>query len=340
MVGAVITRDGQELSRGWHKRFGGLHAEREALQAARLNGVDVRGATMYVTLEPCCHHGKTPPCTEAILESGISRVVVAMTDPDTRVAGNGLAILREGGLEVVEGVCQVEAESLLAAYIKLRTRQRPWVICKWAQTEDGYLALPPDQGRWITGKESRQHVHEVRSWCDGILVGVQTVLADDPMLNNRSGKGKQPVRIVLDSRLRIPADCQLVRTAREFPVLVATTVLAVEQNPQAVANLEDYGVEILAIPSGGAGVDLAGLLDELGQRQWTYLLVEGGAKVLESFVTQGLTDELLAYVAPITAGKAEGDLPRFDIHQLAERLAISPQEQLSLGQDTLSRFLL
>ena len=333
MVGAIIVRDGEEIARGWHRAFGGPHAEREALAAAAASGADVTGATMVVTLEPCCHTGKTPPCTDAILEAGIARVVVAMADPDENVSGRGIAVLRDAGVEVTVGVCEAEARELLAAYVKLRTQGRPWVICKWAQTADGYLALPPRKGRWISGQASRTRVHEIRSWCDGILVGAGTVLADDPLLTNRSGAGKQPVRVVLDSHLRTPPDSNLVRTAGESPVLVVTSAAAPSDRAD---ELRTAGVEVIELPSRDEGVDLDALLDELGRRRWTYLLVEGGTTVLESFTSTGLADELLVFVSPIEGGEDAMGLPRFDIADLD----VECTEEIVLGDDLLRRCVL
>ncbi len=338
MVGAVLVRDGVELARGRHEKFGGPHAERQALAAARSAGRDARGATMYVTLEPCCHHGKTPPCTDALIEVGIARVVVAMPDPDANVAGRGIEQLRGAGVEVMVGVCEPEARELLGAYVKLRTQGQPWVICKWAQTADGYLALPPGEGRWVSGRESREFVHELRGLCDGILVGVGTVLADDPLLTNRSGSGRQPVRVVLDSRLRIPADSQLVRTADESPVIVATARKAAAADPVRAEALCRAGVELLSLPVGEKGLLLAALLDELGGRRWTYLLVEGGLKVLESFIHEGLADELLVFTSPQTVADAEG-LPRFDIADVLAAFSPRLVEERRIGDDTMQRFL-
>jgi len=332
MVGAVIVRDGEEIARGWHHEFGGPHAEREALAAAASSGADVTGATMVVTLEPCCHTGKTPPCTEAILEAGIARVVIAMIDPDENVSGRGIAILRGAGVDVTVGVCEAEAREFLAAYIKLRTRGRPWVICKWAQTADGYLALPEGAGRWISSPLARARVHEIRSGCDGILVGAGTVLADDPLLTNRSGAGKQPVRVVLDSHLRTPLDCQLVRTAGESPVIVATASPAAPDRTEA---LRTTGVEVLELPLRDELIDLDALLDELGRRHWTYLLVEGGTTVLESFTTAELADELLVFLSPVELGEQAMGLPRFDIADLDIECA----EETVLGDDVMRRYV-
>ena len=352
MVGAVIVRDGVELARGWHETFGGAHAERRALAAAEAAGADVRGATMYVTLEPCCHQGKTPPCTEAIIEAGIGKVVAAMTDPDEKVAGAGMQALRSAGVGVAVGVCEAEARTLLAAYVKLRTRGRPWVICKWAQTADGYIALPPGAGRWISGAESRRYVHELRGRCDGVLVGVGTVLADDPLLTSRGGAGlrpprqvrrrqarssrRQPARVVVDSKLRMPPDCQLARTADVSPVIVAA---ARGPDVARAAKLRDAGVEVLEVPACDDGVDLAALLDELGRREWTYLLAEGGAAVLAGLINARLADELLVFVSSAKAAEPREGLPRFDIHSLCRQLELGEPKEQRFGEDTMLRFV-
>ncbi|MFP4053521.1 MAG: bifunctional diaminohydroxyphosphoribosylaminopyrimidine deaminase/5-amino-6-(5-phosphoribosylamino)uracil reductase RibD [Phycisphaerae bacterium] len=332
-VGAVIVRNGQELARGHHKRFGGPHAEREAMHAAQIAGRELRGATMYVTLEPCSHFGKTPPCADALIEAGFARVVVAMEDPDPQVAGGGLDKLRKAGVEVVTGVCENEARHLLAAYVKQRTQSRPWVIGKWAQTADGYLALPPGRGRWISGEVSREDVHRLRAWSEGICVGIGTALTDDPLLNNRLGWGRQPVRVVLDSSLKLPADSQLVRSADEYPLLVVTSRLTREHRREDVAVLRRKGVEVVGISPGPGGLDLHQLLDELGKRRWTYLLVEGGRAVHESFLRAGLYDELRVYVSPIELGPAGGNLPRLDVEEVAARCRLGDPEVHTFGDD-------
>ncbi|HOF17472.1 MAG TPA: bifunctional diaminohydroxyphosphoribosylaminopyrimidine deaminase/5-amino-6-(5-phosphoribosylamino)uracil reductase RibD [Phycisphaerae bacterium] len=336
MVGAVIVRDGRVLGEGWHGRFGGPHAEREALAAARQAGHDVRGATVYVTLEPCCHHGKTPPCTDALIEAGAARVLAAMEDPDPRVAGKGLAALRRAGVVAEVGLCAAAARELLAPYVKLRVQGRPWVTCKWAQTADGWLALGEGGPRWITGPAAREHVHRVRAGCDGILVGVGTVLADDPELTNRSGAGRRPTRVVLDSRLRTPLESKLVRSAGETPLLLATTAAAMTAQPARAAELLGRGAELLPLDEGPGGLDLNALLDELGRRQWTHLLVEGGAKVLASFLSGGLADEVLVYVSPRRAGAA--DLPRTDIAEWRTRLNLREIKRARFGDDEMFRY--
>jgi len=352
MVGAVIVREGVEFARGWHREFGRPHAEIEAIGAARAAGADLRGATLYVTLEPCCHlNKKTPPCTETIIPAGFARVVVAMEDPDENVRGRGIAALRAAGISVDVGVCEQAARELLAAYVKLRTRHRPWVICKWAQTADGFLALPRGKGRWISSEQSRARVHELRGLCDGVLVGAGTVLADDPLLTNRSGKGRQPPRVVLDGRLRMPLDCQLVRTAGDSPVILATTPAGKAANPAKAQELVRAGVEVLEIPEmpgdGGAAepaaprVGLDGLLDELGRRQWTYLLVEGGAEVLDSFVTSGLADELIVFISPERLGAAGAKgMANLDIARVGEKMSLKEEERRSFGPDTMLRYLI
>ena len=347
MVAALLVREGVELSRGWHRRFGGPHAEIECLSAARAAGVDPRGSTMYVTLEPCCGFAgkKTPPCADAIVAAGIARVVTPMADADPNVSGRGIEMLRKTGVEVTIGVCEAEARELLAAYVKLRTTGRPWVICKWAQTREGFLALasaaggPGANDRWISGDSSRAYAHQLRGLCDGICVGIGTVLADDPLLTNRSGKGRQPVRVVLDSQLRIPLDSRLARTSRESPTIVATTMETAAAKPQAVKELSENGVDILELAAGARGLDLGALLDALGRRQWTYLLVEGGAKVLESFVLGGLADELMVFVSPRHVGRPERGLPRFDIARVRDRVKMAEVEERRFGDDVMMRFV-
>jgi diaminohydroxyphosphoribosylaminopyrimidine deaminase/5-amino-6-(5-phosphoribosylamino)uracil reductase len=340
MVGAVIVRDGREIASAWHRRFGGPHAEVAALAAARQARADCRGATLYVTLEPCCHHGKTPPCTEALIEAGIARVVAAMVDPDEHVSGRGIRRLREAGIEVEVGLCRAEALRLLAPYVKLRTAGRPWVICKWAQTADGWLSLPAGAGRWISGEPARQRAHELRSYCDGVCVGIGTLLADDPLLTNRSGSGRQPVRLVLDSRLRTPPDCRMIRTAGEgAAAVVATTAQAAAERPERAQALRRAGAEVLELAASADGVDFAGLLDELGRRQWTRLLVEGGAALLRHVIDSRLADELWVFVAPRRLGAAE-KLPRLDIAELRRRLRLEQPQEESVGPDRLLRLRL
>ena len=339
MVGAVLVRGGRIIGEGYHEYFGGPHAEVAALAAARSAGNDPAGATMYVTLEPCCHHAKTPPCTEAIIRAGIARVVVAMTDPDERVAGRGIAALRAAGVEVVVGVRSGEARQLLAAYITLRTKGRPWVICKWAQSLDGRIATFTGHSRWISSERSRRRVHLLRGQCDGVCVGAGTVQADDPLLTNRSGTGKQPARVVLDARLEISPACRLLGSTDVSPVIVATPAPA----PAGRAGvLRAAGAEVLELPRGGDGVDLSALLAELGRREWTYLLVEGGRGVLSAFIRSGLADELMVFVAPLLVGgrRSPGPVDWEDVSSIDQAMRLTRPQVEQVGPDVLLRYVL
>lgn len=292
MVGAVIVSAGGEVvGEGFHGRFGGPHAEVVALSAA---SAAARGGTLYVTLEPCCHHGKTPPCTEAIIAAGVRRVVIAAGDPFEVVSGRGLGRLRDAGLVVEMGLCEEEPLRLTAPYRMLVTQGRPWVIAKWAASLDGVLAAPPGEDRWISSPESRAIVHELRGRVDGILVGIGTAIADDPLLSARPEGPRRAVRVVLDSTARLPLESQLARTAREWPVLV---VVGPAADPGRVTALEAAGCEVLQLAQGRAGQRLAAFLQEAGRRRWTNLLVEGGAAVLTTFFAEQLVDEIWSFTA-------------------------------------------
>jgi diaminohydroxyphosphoribosylaminopyrimidine deaminase/5-amino-6-(5-phosphoribosylamino)uracil reductase len=344
-VGAVIVApDGRQIAAGWHRRFGGPHAEADALADAAARGADVRGAAMYVTLEPCTAFGgkKTPPCADALIAAGLRRVVVAMPDPDANVSGRGIARLRDAGIDVAVGLCQAAAGQLLAPYVKLRTLRRPWVIAKWAQTADGFLALPPGAGRWISSEASRRRAHELRAICDAVAVGIGTVLADDPLLTNRSGVGRTPARVVLDTNLRIPAGCKLVATAATggpatgpAGVIVATTAAAVEANREKAAELRSAGVELLELPSPEGAISLPALLDALGRRAWTRLLIEGGARLLAAVLEAELADEVWAFISPGRLGPAGKGLPRLDLKETLQR-----HEAIAMGGETLQHDVL
>jgi diaminohydroxyphosphoribosylaminopyrimidine deaminase/5-amino-6-(5-phosphoribosylamino)uracil reductase len=341
MVGAVIVRDGQSVASGHHKRFGGPHAEIEAIRAAARAGELTAGTTIYVSLEPCCFTGKTPPCTDALIRAGFARVVVAMQDPDPNVAGGGIAALRAAGIRVDVGVREPAARQLLAPYAKLRTSRRPWATCKWAQTADGKLALPASLGRWISCDESRRVVHEMRARADGILVGISTVLADDPLLTNRLAAGRQPVRVVLDSSVRLPIDSRLALSPAVSQVIVAATGRGVEAAAERCDALRRMGIDILPLPADAAGrVSLPALLDELGRRRWTHLLVEGGPCVLGGFIYSHLADELAVFVSPDRIGPTGADQPCFDAAEVRRRLDLPAGESSPVGRDTLLRWTL
>lgn len=305
MVGAVVVRDGQLVAFGHHARFGGPHAEIMALEQA---GEAARGATLYVTLEPCCHHGKTPPCTDAVLQAGIARVVAAMSDPFPKVAGGGLARLREAGLEVElgSGAEALEARRLNAPYLKRIATGRPYVTAKWAMTLDGKIATASGDSKWISCARSRALVHEVRGRMDAIVVGIGTVLADDPQLTARPAGPRLPVRVVLDSEARLPLDSRLATTAREVPVRVAVTERAPADRRAALASL---GCDVAVFPSVDGRVSVAALLDDLGRQGATNLLVEGGSVVLGGFFAAGLIDEVDVFIAPMVEGGARSVTP-------------------------------
>jgi diaminohydroxyphosphoribosylaminopyrimidine deaminase/5-amino-6-(5-phosphoribosylamino)uracil reductase len=304
VVGAVVTAGGEIVGEGWHERVGGPHAEVVALTAA---GVRARGADLYVTLEPCAHHGRTPPCTGAILAAGVRRVIVPVTDPNPRVDGRGLALLREKGVEVITGVLEQEARRRIEAYRKHVVTGIPFVTLKMAVSLDGKIATRTGDARWITGPASRERVHRMRAAADAVLVGVGTVLADDPALNARppGGDVHQPLRVVIDSRLRTPTAGRLFRETGGR-VVIATTEAAPDDRAAA---LEALGADVLRVPGDGPRVDPARLLRELGSRGVTSLLVEGGAGVFTAFVEAGLADKVVAFVAPVIIGGSTAPTP-------------------------------
>lgn len=336
MVGAVVARGGELLAEAWHEKFGGPHAEAAALAEA---ADQARGATLYVTLEPCCHHGKTPPCTDAVIASGVSRVVAAMTDPFPEVAGRGVERIRRAGIAADVGLMETEARLLNAPFIKRHTVGRPYVIAKWAQTLDGRLAAPSGDSRWISSPESRQWVHSLRSRVDGILVGVGTVLADNPLLTvrleaGRTDYGRRPTRIVLDGALRTPLDSQLVRTARDVPLVVATRAGA---DADRVAALASRGAEVIELPQSDSGIDAGALLDELARREMTNVLVEGGATVLGALLRENLVDRIAVFVAPKLIGGEPSHLAPgpVGLSAMADALPLLRPTVTTIGPDAL-----
>lgn len=303
MVGCVIARGAEIVGEGWHRRFGQAHAEVEAL---RLAGSRARGATLYVTLEPCCHQGKTPPCTRAVLAAGIARVVAAMTDPFPQVAGGGLAELRAAGVAVQAGILKNEARQLNAPYLKLLSAGRPWVVAKWAMTLDGKIATRTGDSRWISSPASRELVHQLRGHMDAIVVGRRTAAADDPQLTARPPGPRTAVRIVVDTRAALSLASQLVRTAGEVPVLVA---VGPEAASAPCAALQAAGCEVLVCDGPTSPARLEFLLDELGRRRMTNILVEGGGRLWGSLFDAKLVDEVHVFIAPKLAGGAEAPSP-------------------------------
>ena len=304
-VGAVIVKANQIIGSGRHKKFGGPHAEINALDDCKTLGVNPRGAVMYVTLEPCSVQGKTGPCTQAIIEAGLAKVIVAMIDPSEHAGGKGIEQLRDAGIEVQTGICETQARLLNAPFIKFAATGKCWVTLKWAQSIDGKVALTelrPSGSGWISGEQSRKDVHKLRRRAQAILVGVNTVIADDPLLTARPSRGKKLTRIVLDSHLRLPPDCKLIKTAKKSPVLIYTNENTVRTYSEIVAQITKKGAEVLAYPDAQGRSNLYFLLDELSKRGVAQLLVEGGPRVLTSFLKEGLADEVVVYIAPKILG--------------------------------------
>ena len=291
MVGAVIVKDGRIIGEGYHRKCGELHAERNAF--ASLTEA-AQGATMYVTLEPCCHQGRTPPCTEAIIEHGVSRVVIGSRDPNPMVSGKGALFLREHGIIVEEDFLRGECDTLNPVFFHYITTGRPYVVMKYAMTLDGKIATHTGASKWITGEMAREHVHRLRGRYSAILAGIGTVLADDPMLNCRIPGAHQPIRIVADSRLRLPMDSQLVRTAREY----RTIVVCVDADFRKEKLLYAAGVEVWHIPGAEGRVDMQRLMEKLGREQIDSVLIEGGGQIHEAALRAGIVNHVCAYVAP------------------------------------------
>lgn len=295
MVGAVVLDSaGQLAGEGWHQKFGGPHAEVFAIAQASERA---RGGTLVVTLEPCCHHGKTPPCTDAILKAGIARVVAAMSDPFPKVAGGGLAILRAAGVEVHVGLCEAEARALNAPYLKLLRTGRPWVHAKWAMTLDGKIATRTGDSKWISGEESRRHVHELRGRMDAIIIGRGTVVADDPLLTARPAGARVAARVVVSASGELPERCQLRNTAREVPVIVYTAA----GHAARLTGWAKDGAEVIGL---GAAKFIDAVLTDLGGRRFTNVLIEGGAGLLGSVLDARAADEFHVFIAPRLLGGA------------------------------------
>ena len=335
MVGCVLARGKRRIAEGYHRRYGGPHAEIDALRRA---GGGARGATAYVTLEPCCHFGKTPPCTEALIEAGVGRVVVAMRDPFPPVAGGGIRRLRRAGVRVDVGLCRDEAAQVNAPYLTLLGQRRPYVILKWAQSIDGKIATRTGDSRWISGPASRRLVHRLRARVDAVMVGIGTVLADDPLLTARGVPLRRTAtRVVLDTHLRLPKQCQLVATAEQAALLVMTSRRALRDRRRHADELRRRGVVLEACRVRRGRLDVADVLRRLGQRRMTNLLVEGGGRVLAELLDRRLADETYVFIAPRLIG-GQGAVAAYP-GRGAERVDDGPQirgvRTSRLGTDTL-----
>lgn len=289
MVGAVIVKNDKIIGEGYHQYIGGLHAERNALANCKESA---EGATIYVTLEPCCHYGKTPPCTEAIIEHKLAKVVIGSRDPNPKVAGKGAAILREAGIEVVEDFLRDECDTLNPVFFHYIRNKEPYVALKYAMTADGKIAVNSGESQWITEEPARNHVHRLRNYYKGILVGIGTVLQDNPLLTCRIPEGRNPVRIVCDSHLRIPPDCQICNTTNQAPVIVA----CVDDPENKQAALEAKGVQVLFVKEKKGTIDITDLLQKLGQQDIDGILVEGGGTINAAFISAKQVHHVYAYV--------------------------------------------
>lgn len=313
MVGAVIVKDGKVIGEGYHERCGELHAERNALASLTESA---EGATIYVTLEPCCHYGKTPPCTEAIIEHKLAKVVIGSRDPNPLVSGKGAAILRKAGIEVVEDFVREECDAINPIFFHYITTKRPYVAMKYAMTMDGKIATRTGASKWITGEATRNHVQTLRHAYKGIMVGIGTVLADNPMLNCRMQGGINPVRIVCDTHLRIPMDCQIVQTADTIETILATSTNEKEKIDQLIKK----GVQILQIPEKDGCIDLNLLMQTLGEKGIDSILLEGGGRLNDSFLREKLIQKAYVYLAPKIFGGEDAKTP-------VEGIGISLPEQ-------------
>lgn len=330
MVGAVIVKEGRILAEGYHEQYGGLHAERQALAACKENPA---GATMYVTLEPCCHHGKQPPCIEALLEAGIKRVVIGSRDPNPLVAGKGISILKEQGVEVSQGICEEECDALNEVFFHYIQTGIPFVVMKYAMTLDGKIATHTGESKWITGEEARNHVQQQRHRYRGIMVGVETVLADDPLLTCRLEGGRNPIRIICDSRLRTPLTSQIVRTAKEVDTIIATC--SADESRKVL--YEEVGCRVFTIKDCEGRIDLWELMKKLGREKIDSILLEGGGTLNWSALKSSIVQKVQAYIAPKLFGGKEAKTPiegkGFSLP--TEALRLKNSKILPLGEDIL-----
>ncbi len=358
MVGCVVVKNGSIVAEGCHEKFGAFHAERNALTKC---AGDVRGADLYVTLEPCCHQGKTPPCTDIIIEKRIRRVFVGAMDPNPKVAGNGVRILREHGIEVVPGVLEQECLALNEIFFHYIRSGVPFVAMKYAMTLDGKIAACTGDSKWVTGEKAREHVQLLRKKYASIMVGVDTVIADDPMLNCRMWEGVDPVRVICDSHLRIPLESQIVRTAGDIKTIVAYAggvdgqkareletkelemwgqkarkmeTCELEKQEQKVRQLEASGLELLKA-GDGSRVSLEELIRQLGRRNIDSVLVEGGGSIHGSLLETGLVNRVYAYIAPKLIGgeKAKSPVEGNGIREMAAAKRLSGMTVMQLGED-------
>jgi diaminohydroxyphosphoribosylaminopyrimidine deaminase/5-amino-6-(5-phosphoribosylamino)uracil reductase len=331
MVGAVLTKGGRVISRGYHKKFGGPHAEVEALEGVE---EDLAQSTLYVTLEPCCHHGKTPPCTDLILRRRVGRVVVGGLDPNPQVSGRGVRLLREGGAQVRVGVLESDCRALNRGFFFWMTRGRPFVTLKWAQSLDGRIATREGDSQWISSEPSRRRAHALRAEHDAVVVGAGTVLADDPRLTVRHVRGRNPSRVVLDSRLQTPPKAKVLHVSPREP---APWVVCATDAPEARADaLAAAGARVMRLsrePQGG--VDLSALLEEMGRAGISSVLVEGGSRVITSFLRERVAQRLVCFVAPVLLGTGVEAIGNLEVLRVEEGMRLLSWKIRRWGSDVM-----
>jgi diaminohydroxyphosphoribosylaminopyrimidine deaminase/5-amino-6-(5-phosphoribosylamino)uracil reductase len=342
MVGCVIVRDGQVVGEGYHEKFGQDHAEVNALRQA---GPAAAGGTVYVSLEPCCHHGKTPPCADALIQAEVGRVVVGCTDPSAKVAGRGIARLREAGIEVTVGLMETQARQVIAPWAHREKTGLPWIIIKWAATLDGNIATHTGHSQWISNPASRRLVHELRARVDAIAVGSGTLRQDDPMLTARDVPIRRPARrVVISTQPLFPPDCKLIQTAGQFPTDLVVHRRRIKRFANAVENLKEAGCNIIAAPGrteGLAGLDLQRWLKPWADEyQITNLLIEGGARTIGLFIEQGLANEIWAFVAPKLLGDQRGIHPvnRGPVEQITDAMDLHLTDIQRIDDDVLLKY--
>lgn len=334
-VGCVLCKDGVMIGEGHTQPAGQDHAEVQALKDCAQRGHDARGATAYVTLEPCSHFGRTPPCADALVRAGVARVVAAMLDPNPLVAGKGFARLQATGIEVASGLCELDARELNIGFVSRMTRGRPWLRLKIAASLDGKTALANGQSKWITGPEARADVQHWRARSCAMLTGIGTVLADDPQLTVREIDGqpwahaRQPLRIILDSHLQTPPDAKILAVPG---VLIVHAMADTGENARAAA-LQAAGAELLALPGADGRVDPASLLPLLGQRQINEVTVEAGARLNGALLQAGVVDEVVLYQAPLILGDAARGMAGFALDELSRARRFVVQDQRAVGGD-------
>lgn len=334
MVGAVIVKDGKILGQGYHKKCGEGHAEVNAFKDAEEKNENVEGAEMYVTLEPCSHFGKTPPCADKIIEKKISKVFIGILDPNPLVAGRGVKKLKDAGIYVEYGILESECYKLNEVFMKYIVKKEPFVVMKTGMSLDGKIATYSGESKWITGEKSREDVHNLRNELTGIMVGINTVLKDNPQLTCRVNGGRNPIRIIVDSTLKIPIDCKIVNTAKEVETIIATTDKA---NLDKINSLEDKGVKVIVVPSKNGKVNLKELMIALGNLKIDSILLEGGGTLNFSALEEGIVDKVKIYIAPKIIGGKDSKTPieGKGIDNLKDAFKITNLSVSTIGEDIL-----